>query len=55
MLENNKGHIITVASAAGFVGSPGLVDYSSSKFAAIGFDESLRQELTNQNSDVKTT
>ena len=55
MLKMNKGHIITIASAAGFIGSPGLVDYSASKFAAIGFDESLRQELTNMGSKVTTT
>ena len=55
MLENNKGHIVTIASAAGFIGSPGLVDYSASKSAAIGFDESLRQELTGKNSNVTTT
>jgi len=45
MLENNHGHIITVASMAGHVGMHKLVDYCASKFAAVGFDESLRLEL----------
>lgn len=45
MLKNNKGHIVTIASAAGTVGVNGLVDYCASKFGAIGFDESLRMEL----------
>lgn len=45
MMKRNKGHIITIASAAGLVGSPGLVDYTASKFAAVGFHESLLAEL----------
>jgi len=42
MLKTNVGHIVTIASMAGIVGSPGLVDYCASKAGAIGFDESLR-------------
>jgi len=45
MLERNQGHIVTIASLAGFFGVNGLVDYCASKFAALGFDESLRMEL----------
>lgn len=45
MLENNKGHIVSVASLAGLCGVPKLVDYCTSKFAAMGFDEALRMEL----------
>ncbi len=41
MLEHNHGHIVTIASAAGFAGMPLLVDYCSSKFAAIGLHEAL--------------
>ena len=44
-IKHNKGHIITVASIAGLVGSKNLVDYCSSKFAAVGFHKSLRLEL----------
>lgn len=42
MLKANVGHVVTIASMAGVVGSPGLVDYCASKSGAIGFDESLR-------------
>jgi len=42
MIRRNSGHIVTVASAAGHMGVSGLVDYCASKFAAVGFDESLR-------------
>lgn len=45
MLENNKGHIVSVASLAGVCGVAKLVDYCASKFAAVGFDEALRMEL----------
>lgn len=55
MLERNQGHIVTVASAAGITGVSKLVDYSSSKFAAFGFDDSLRLELRRQGSKVQTT
>lgn len=55
MIERNEGHVVTVASAAGLVGVKGLVDYSSSKFAAVGFDEALRMELADTAPGVKTT
>jgi len=45
MLARNHGHIVTIASAAGLFGTNGLVDYCASKFAAVGFDETLRAEL----------
>jgi all-trans-retinol dehydrogenase (NAD+) len=45
MLSKNRGHVVTIASIAGFIGINCLVDYCASKFAAIGFDESLRSEL----------
>lgn len=46
---------MTIASIAGWVGVAGLVDYCASKFGAVGFDESLRMELRNSGSQVKTT
>ncbi|HVM98210.1 MAG TPA: SDR family oxidoreductase [Candidatus Acidoferrales bacterium] len=45
MIERNSGHIVTIASAAGLIGVAKLTDYSASKWAAVGFDESLRGEL----------
>ena len=55
MLERDSGHLVTVASAAGIAGTAKLTDYCSSKFAAVGFDESLRLELKQQASNVVTT
>jgi len=56
MLERKRGHVVTIASLAGTIGISGLVDYCASKFAAVGFDESLRMELaTLGNTGVHTT
>ena len=45
MMVKNYGHVVTIASSAGFFGAPGLCDYCASKFGAAGFDESLNMEL----------
>lgn len=55
MLEARRGHIVTVASAAGLVGVARQTDYSASKHAAVGFDESLRVELRRSASRIVTT
>jgi all-trans-retinol dehydrogenase (NAD+) len=55
MVASNSGHIVTIASAGGIVGVAGLVDYSASKFASFGFDESLRAELKKQGLNIHTT
>jgi len=55
MIERNTGHIVTVSSSAGIIGVKGLADYCAAKFAAFGFDESLRMELRRMKSAIKTT
>ncbi len=55
MIQRNSGHIVTIASAAGLVGTRRLTDYSSSKFAAFGFDESLRFEIRKMKKNISTT
>ncbi|CAF4548982.1 unnamed protein product [Rotaria sp. Silwood1] len=56
MLDNNYGHIVTIASAAGLSGISGLVDYCSSKFAAVGLHEALTHELYGlKKHGIKTT
>ncbi|KAL7288785.1 hypothetical protein TKK_0016764 [Trichogramma kaykai] len=55
MMKENKGHIVSIASLAGQVGCPKLVDYCASKFAAVGFDEALRMELAADGYDINTT
>jgi len=56
MISANKGHVVTIASLAGLAGVNKLADYCASKFAAVGFDESLRLELMVEgHTGVKTT
>jgi all-trans-retinol dehydrogenase (NAD+) len=55
MLERDSGHIVTISSAAGLIGVKGLADYCASKFAAYGFDESIRMDLRRLKSAVRTT
>jgi all-trans-retinol dehydrogenase (NAD+) len=55
MIERNSGHVVTIASAAGLVGVARLTDYCASKWAAVGFDESLRVEFKRFSPGVKTT
>lgn len=50
----NHGSIVTIASAAGLTGVAKQTDYSASKWAAVGFTESLRGELRTEGSRVNT-
>jgi uncharacterized protein len=45
MLAAERGHIVNVASLAASFGIPGLAAYCGSKFAVLGFSESLSHEL----------
>ncbi|XP_066268776.1 epidermal retinol dehydrogenase 2-like isoform X1 [Branchiostoma lanceolatum] len=51
MMEQNKGHLVNIVSAAGLMGVAGLADYCASKFGALGFAESIRSELRIQGKD----
>jgi all-trans-retinol dehydrogenase (NAD+) len=56
MIKDNCGHIVTISSGAGLIGTAGLADYSASKFAVFGFNEALRMELKKDKiKGVKTT
>jgi all-trans-retinol dehydrogenase (NAD+) len=45
MISGRKGHIVTIASMAGLAATPGLGDYSASKYGAVAIDEAVRLEL----------
>jgi len=45
MLKRRSGHIVNVASVAGSFGVAGMACYSASKYAILGFSESLYHEL----------
>ena len=55
MIDRGSGHVVTVASAAGLIGSPRETDYAASKFAAVGFNEALRLELKRSAPGIRTT
>lgn len=56
MMSANHGHVVTIASGAGFFGVPGQIDYAASKFGAVGLTEALFQELDHVGkSGVKVT
>lgn len=44
-LKESGGHIVNVSSIAGFIGVFGYTAYTASKYAVIGFSESLRSEV----------
>ncbi|CAH0725682.1 unnamed protein product, partial [Brenthis ino] len=45
MINSGKGHIVTMGSVAGLLGTYRCTDYSATKFATVGFHESLFTEL----------
>jgi uncharacterized protein len=45
MISERSGHIVNVASVAASFGIPGLAAYCASKYAMLGFSESLYHEL----------
>jgi len=55
MIERGRGHIVTIASASALIGVARLSDYAASKWAAMGFDESLRAELHDTAPGIRTT
>ena len=54
MLEVNRGKIVNVASVAASIGLPGIAAYCASKFAMLGFSESLRAELAKTGVGITT-
>ncbi len=49
------GHIVNMASASGYIPLPRLTTYAASKWACLGFSESLRVELRDQPNVQVTT
>ena len=43
--RNSGGHVVNIASMEGFAALEGMGAYSTSKFAVVGYTESLRQEM----------
>jgi short-subunit dehydrogenase len=54
MIERRRGHIVTIGSIAGRIGSPFEALYSATKFAQVGLTEALSVELSPYGIGVST-
>ena len=55
MMARNHGHICNIASAAGMIANPRMATYVASKWAMIGWSDSVRIELKQAKSKVRFT
>lgn len=54
-LERKTGHIVNIASAAGLIANPNMSVYAGSKWAVIGWSDSLRLEMEATAPKVRVT
>ena len=55
MIARNSGHICNISSAGGLISNPKMSVYAASKWAVIGWSDSVRIELEQMGSRVKVT
>ena len=55
MLSSGQGHIVNIASAAGLAANPQMAVYVASKWAVIGWSETLRLELESKSKNLHVT
>lgn len=55
MKLKKEGHIVNIASAAALVSNPGMSVYCASKWAVVGWSDSLRLEMEQTNPGIKVT
>ena len=55
MIARNSGHICNISSAGGLISNPRMSIYAASKWAVIGWSDSVRIELEQMKSKVKVT
>jgi len=55
MLSRGKGHVVNIASAAGMTPNPKMSVYVASKFAVVGWSDSLRIELERKPGNLHVT
>ena len=53
MIEARSGQIVNIASAAGLTPNPHMTVYAASKWAALGWSDSLRLELAEISKDLR--
>ena len=55
MINQNSGHICNIASSGGLISNPKMSVYAASKWAMIGWSDSLRLEMKQMNKDINVT
>ncbi|PWN05796.1 SDR family NAD(P)-dependent oxidoreductase [Rhodohalobacter mucosus] len=55
MVDRGSGHIVNMASASGYIGNPRMSVYASSKWAVLGWSESLRLEMQQLKTGISVT
>ena len=55
MLAQNSGHICNIASSGGLISNPKMSVYAASKWAVIGWSDSLRLEMKQMKKAVRVT
>ncbi len=55
MISNDVGHICNIASSAGYVANPNMSVYAASKWAVVGWSDSVRLELKKIGSQVRVS
>ena len=55
MVARDSGHICNIASAGGLIANPRMAVYAASKWAVIGWSDSVRIELRERKSRVRVT
>lgn len=55
MIERGSGHIVNLASASGYIGNPRMSVYAASKWAVIGWSDSLRLEMDKLKTGIHVT
>ena len=55
MIERDHGHVCSIASAGGMISNPNMSVYAASKWAVIGWSDSVRIELKRMKSHVRVT
>jgi len=55
MIQRGSGQIVNLASASGYIGNPRMSVYAASKWAVIGWSESLRLEMEKLKTGVGVT
>lgn len=55
MMKRKSGHIVNLGSASGYIGNPRMSVYAASKWAILGWTESLRLEMNRLKTGIRVT